>query len=126
MAMSACIFPKDETPDIHRLKLNKTNTVFQAELAAIDFGVRWALENRKSINIHTDSRSSIETLRSARPRSAFVISVKKNFYIVGDLVGLDWVKTHVGDTGNELEDRHSKLATLEGEELSIPTPCSYN
>ncbi|GBL57548.1 hypothetical protein AVEN_219404-1 [Araneus ventricosus] len=87
MAMSACIFPKDETPDIHRFKLNKTNTVFQAELAAIDFGVRWALENRKSINIHTDSRSSIETLRSARPRSAFVISVKKNFYIVGDLGG---------------------------------------
>ncbi|GBL93967.1 hypothetical protein AVEN_76691-1 [Araneus ventricosus] len=84
------------------------------ELAAIDFGVRWALESNKSINIHTDSRSSIEALRSARPRSAFVINVKKNFYMA--LLGLTyiyWVKAHVGKLGNEVEDRHGKLAILE-------------
>ncbi|GBL75870.1 hypothetical protein AVEN_234218-1 [Araneus ventricosus] len=70
----------------------------------------WTLENHKSINIHTDSQSSIETLRSTRPRSAFVISVKKNFYLAGDLVGLDWVQAHVGDPDNELSDRLAKLA----------------
>ncbi|GBM03885.1 hypothetical protein AVEN_273167-1 [Araneus ventricosus] len=41
--LSVCIFPKEETPDIYRLKLNTNNTVFQAEPTAIDFGVRWAL-----------------------------------------------------------------------------------
>ncbi|GBL74186.1 hypothetical protein AVEN_231066-1 [Araneus ventricosus] len=96
IGLSMCIFPKDETPDIYRFKLNKNNTFFQAKLAVIDFGVRWALENHKSINIHTYSRSSIEALKSARPRSAIVISVKKNFYMAGDLVG------------------HAKLANLEG------------
>ncbi|GBM44046.1 hypothetical protein AVEN_223170-1 [Araneus ventricosus] len=80
-ALSVCIFPTDETPNIYRFKLNKNNTVFQAELAAIDFGVRWVLENHKSINIHTESRSSIEALRSTRPRSALVIRVKENFYM---------------------------------------------
>ncbi|GBM18465.1 hypothetical protein AVEN_66824-1 [Araneus ventricosus] len=123
--LSVCNFPKDETPDVYCFKLNKNYTVFLAELAAIDFGVRCALENHKSINIHTDSRSSIEALRSARPRSVFLISVKKNFYVPGDLVGLDWVKAHIGDPGNELAERHAKLAALEGEELGNPTPYSY-
>ncbi|GBM79955.1 hypothetical protein AVEN_113370-1, partial [Araneus ventricosus] len=118
-------FPKDETPDIYRFKLNKSNTVFQAKLAAIDFGVHWALENHKSINVHTESRSYIEALRSARPRSAFVNNVKKTFYTAGDLVGLDWVKAHVGDPGKELADPHAKLATLEGGKLSTPIPYSY-
>ncbi|GBN39378.1 hypothetical protein AVEN_92128-1 [Araneus ventricosus] len=84
--LSVCIFPKDETPDIYRFELNKNNTILQAELAAIDFGVRWALENHKSINIHIDSRSSIEALRSAKPRSAFVISVKKNFTFIWPVI----------------------------------------
>ncbi|GBM09187.1 hypothetical protein AVEN_226697-1 [Araneus ventricosus] len=101
----------------------RSNLVGEAELVAIYFGVRWALENHKSINIHTDSQSSIKALRSAR--SAFVISVKKNFYMAGHLVGLDLVKAHVGDPGNELADRHAKIATLEGEELNVPTLYSY-
>ncbi|GBM09849.1 hypothetical protein AVEN_205010-1 [Araneus ventricosus] len=41
--LSVCIFPKEETPHIYRLKLNTNNIVFQDEPAAIDFGVRWAL-----------------------------------------------------------------------------------
>ncbi|GBM75898.1 hypothetical protein AVEN_164237-1 [Araneus ventricosus] len=45
--------------------------------------------------------------------------------MASDQVGLDWVKAHVGHPGNVLADRHAKLATLEGEELSIPTPYSY-
>ncbi|GBN63877.1 hypothetical protein AVEN_273377-1 [Araneus ventricosus] len=45
--------------------------------------------------------------------------------MAGDLVGLDWIKAHVGHPGNELGYCHAKLATLEGEELNIPTPCSY-
>ncbi|GBM60301.1 Eukaryotic translation initiation factor 4 gamma 3 [Araneus ventricosus] len=85
--------------------------------------VRWTLENHESINIHTDSRSSIEALRSARPKSAFVISVKKNFYTAGDLVGLDWVKAHVGDPGNEGTDI-SPVPLPPPVTSSVPTPVS--
>ncbi|GBM65612.1 hypothetical protein AVEN_164719-1 [Araneus ventricosus] len=122
--LSVCIFPKDETLDIYLFKLNKNNIVFQVELVAIDFGVRWALGEHKSINIHSDTRSSIEVLRSARPRYASLNSVK-NFYVAGDLVGFDWIKVHVGEPGIEFADRHEILATLEGKVLIIPTPYSY-
>ncbi|GBN40023.1 hypothetical protein AVEN_250890-1 [Araneus ventricosus] len=68
---------KNEHPfKIFKFKLNKNNTVFQAELAAINVAVRWAQEHAFKINIYTDSQSSIEALRNTRPRSAFVIEAK--------------------------------------------------
>ncbi|GBN28302.1 hypothetical protein AVEN_81410-1 [Araneus ventricosus] len=99
-------------------------TTENAELAAIDFAVCWALENGVRINIHTDSQSSIKALRSARSRSATVNKVKKNYYLSEGSVRLTWVKAHAGDPGNELADHHAKLATAEGEKLGIPTPYS--
>ncbi|GBO35990.1 hypothetical protein AVEN_48096-1 [Araneus ventricosus] len=74
--------------------------------------------------MYTDSQSSIEALRSTRPRSAFVIEAKKNFYLAGNSVGLTWVKAHVGDPGNELADHHAKLATTDGENMNVQTPLS--
>ncbi|GBM00576.1 hypothetical protein AVEN_77380-1 [Araneus ventricosus] len=52
-----CILKNGEPFKIFQFKLNKNNTVFQAELAAIDFVVCWAFENGVRINIHTDSQS---------------------------------------------------------------------
>ncbi|GBM37240.1 hypothetical protein AVEN_209892-1 [Araneus ventricosus] len=76
------------------------------------------------VNIHTDSQSSIEALRSARPRSAFFNNVKKIFYLADDSLGLDLLKAHVGDPGNELAAHHAKLVTTEGEFMEIPTQYS--
>ncbi|GBL75368.1 hypothetical protein AVEN_194566-1 [Araneus ventricosus] len=121
---SVCILKNGEPFRIFQFKLNKNNTVFQAELAAIDFAVCWALENGVRINIHTDSQSSIKALRSARSRFAAVNKVKKNYYLSEGSVGLTWVKAHAGDPGNELADHHAKLATAEGEKLEILTPYS--
>ncbi|GBO32089.1 hypothetical protein AVEN_72704-1, partial [Araneus ventricosus] len=67
---SVCILKNGEPFKIFQFKLNKNNTVFQAELAAIDFVVCWALENGVRFNIHTDNQSSIKVLRRARSRSA--------------------------------------------------------
>ncbi|GBN73623.1 Histone-lysine N-methyltransferase, H3 lysine-36 and H4 lysine-20 specific [Araneus ventricosus] len=114
--------------------LPRGETINETQLAAIDFGVCWALENYKLINIHTDNRSSIEALRSARPRSAFIISVK-NFYMAGDLVGLEWVKVHVGDPGNMVQCvqcptafhfRESCIAAGSVEKNSSTIICPYH
>ncbi|GBN19152.1 hypothetical protein AVEN_46757-1 [Araneus ventricosus] len=85
---SVCILKNGEPFKIFQFKLNKNNTVFQAEIAAIDFVVCWALENGVRINIHTDSQSSIKALRSARSRSATVNKAKKNYYFSEGSVGL--------------------------------------
>ncbi|GBM44024.1 hypothetical protein AVEN_13680-1 [Araneus ventricosus] len=114
---SECILKNGEPFRSFPIKLTKNNTVFEAQVAAIDFPVCWA-------NIHTDSQSSIEALRSSRPRCAFVNNVKKIFYLAGDSVGLDLIKAHVGDLGNELADYHAKLVTTKGEFMEIPTPYS--
>ncbi|GBL77980.1 hypothetical protein AVEN_143302-1 [Araneus ventricosus] len=38
------------------------------------------------------------------------------------MVGLSWVRVHVGIPGNELTDQQAKLASTSGEELFIPAP----
>ncbi|GBM01233.1 hypothetical protein AVEN_253628-1 [Araneus ventricosus] len=97
----------------------------QAELAALGEAVDWAIENKKKINIYTDSRSSIEALKSYRSRSKFVISIKIKFCLKEGLVGLAWVKAHVGIPGNDLADHFAKLASVEGEGMDIPYPYSF-
>ncbi|GBM38476.1 hypothetical protein AVEN_24574-1 [Araneus ventricosus] len=57
--LSVCILKNEHPFKIFKFTLSKNNTVFQAELAAIDFVVRWAQEKGFKINIHTDSQSSI-------------------------------------------------------------------
>ncbi|GBM72555.1 hypothetical protein AVEN_274926-1 [Araneus ventricosus] len=64
-------------------------------------------------------------LKSAHSRSQFVNTTKQILSTARDLVGLSWVKAHVGIPGNEWADQHAKLAISVGEELEIPAPRSY-
>ncbi|GBL86917.1 hypothetical protein AVEN_218662-1 [Araneus ventricosus] len=89
---SVCILKNERLFKIFKLKLSKNNTVIQAELAAINFAVRSAQENGFKINIYTDSQSSIEALRSTRPRSAFVIEANKIFI---------WLLNRLGSPGSK-------------------------
>ncbi|GBL81361.1 hypothetical protein AVEN_143665-1 [Araneus ventricosus] len=82
--LSVCILKNEHLFKIFKFKLSKNNTVFLAELAVINFAVRWAKENGFKINIYTDSQSSIEALWSASPRSAFLIETKMNLYLAGN------------------------------------------
>ncbi|GBO27227.1 hypothetical protein AVEN_49548-1, partial [Araneus ventricosus] len=40
------------------------------------------------------------------------------------MVGLSWVKAHVGIPGNELANQQAKLAITSGEKFVIPAPYS--
>ncbi|GBN92373.1 Putative protein in type-1 retrotransposable element R1DM [Araneus ventricosus] len=110
---------------IHNPNFESHNSVFQAELAAIQYAANWAASNNYKINIHTDSLSSILALKSAGSRSRFVNLVKKDIYSAIELVGLSWVKAHAGIEGNELADQNAKQAILSGVELDIPAPRSF-
>ncbi|GBL73961.1 hypothetical protein AVEN_26178-1, partial [Araneus ventricosus] len=105
--------------------MNCHNSVFQAELAAIHCAANWAASKNVSINIHTDSLSSIAAIKSASARSSFVNNIKQDLVKIEHLVGLSWVKVHVGIQGNELADQQAKLATTTGVDTIIPAPRSY-
>ncbi|GBM33529.1 hypothetical protein AVEN_273022-1 [Araneus ventricosus] len=125
VGFSVCILHGEIQHKIICKKLEPQNTVFQAELAALGEAVDWAIENKKKINIYTDSRSSIEALKSYGSISKFLISIKNKFCLAEGLVGLAWVKAHVGIPGNELADHFAKLASVEGEAVDIPFPYSF-
>ncbi|GBM61980.1 hypothetical protein AVEN_13141-1 [Araneus ventricosus] len=122
---SVCTFQNNQNIDNFLYKLKSHNSVFQAEMAAIRHAANWAAKNNYKINIHTDSLSSIMALKSAHSRSQFVNNSKKDLYLAKNLVGLSWVKAHVGIPGNEWADQQAKKAICSGEELDIPAPRSY-
>ncbi|GBN41351.1 hypothetical protein AVEN_175788-1 [Araneus ventricosus] len=122
VGFSVCIFERNSLLPVHCYKLNIFNSVFQAELAAIDFAAGWALDKNVKIKIFTDTKSSIVSLRSANITSNFVPSVKEHLYKAKDLVSLTWVKAHAGNQSNKLADRLAKIASFCATEMYIPSP----
>ncbi|GBM16032.1 hypothetical protein AVEN_108616-1 [Araneus ventricosus] len=123
--LAVCTFQQNDNVSNFLFKLNSYNSVFQAELEAIHFACNWALQNNYKINIHTDSLSSILAIQSANSRSGFVYSVKQDIFKARHLVGLSWVKAHVGIPGNEWADQQAKSAINLGIERFIPAPRSF-
>ncbi|GBN43712.1 Putative protein in type-1 retrotransposable element R1DM, partial [Araneus ventricosus] len=123
--LAVCTFQQNDNVSNFLFKLNSYNSVFQAELEAIHFACNWALQNNYKINIHTDSLSSILAIQSANSRSGFVYSVKQDIFKARHLVGLSWVKAHVGIPGNEWADQQAKSAINLGIERPIPAPRSF-
>ncbi|GBN97542.1 hypothetical protein AVEN_109803-1 [Araneus ventricosus] len=118
---SVCIFNNDICINTFQFKLSSFNSVFQAELAAINFAAGWAVDNCARINIFTDSLSSIEALR----KSKYLIEIKNNMFNAIGSVGLSWVKAHAGIPGNELADQYAKDAAVNGNFLAMPAPYSF-
>ncbi|GBM91368.1 hypothetical protein AVEN_201343-1 [Araneus ventricosus] len=124
VGFSVCFFERKSLLPIFCYKRNSFSFVFQAHLAAINFAAGWALERNVSIKMFSDSKFSIEAIRSPKVKSNFVLSVKDNLYNAKDLVCLVWVNAHAGDPGNELADHFAKIASSCGADISIPAPYS--
>ncbi|GBO13821.1 hypothetical protein AVEN_236087-1 [Araneus ventricosus] len=123
VGFSVCFFERNSLLHVFCYKMNSFNSVFQAELAAINFASCFALERNVKIKVFSDSKSYIEEIRSSKIKSNFVLSVKDNLYNAKDLVSLVWVKAHACNLGNELADHFAKIASSCGADMS--TPYSY-
>ncbi|GBM61502.1 Putative protein in type-1 retrotransposable element R1DM [Araneus ventricosus] len=123
--LAVCTFQQNNNISNFLFKLNSYNSVFQAELETIQFACNWALQNNFKIIIHTHSLSSILAIQSANSRSGFVHSVKQDIFRAKHLVGLSWVKAHVGIPVNEWADQQAKSAINLGVEKLIPAPRSF-
>ncbi|GBL89190.1 hypothetical protein AVEN_255299-1 [Araneus ventricosus] len=105
--------------------MNSFNSVFQDELAAINFSAGWALERNVKIKVFSDSKSYIEAIRSPKVKYNFVLSIKDNVYNAKDLVSLVCVNAHAGNPDNDLADHFAKIASCCGADMSIPAPYLY-
>ncbi|GBM81784.1 hypothetical protein AVEN_106606-1 [Araneus ventricosus] len=122
---AVCIFKDNALFSSYKFKLSSFNSVFQAELATINFAAGWALENGYRINIFTDSLSSIQVFKKSNSKSCFINEIKSKVFCALGSVGLSWVKVQAGIPGNELADQFAKAAIVDGEELLIPAHYSF-
>ncbi|GBM47419.1 hypothetical protein AVEN_175598-1 [Araneus ventricosus] len=123
--LAVYIFKNNTSTEEYLFRLGSCNTVFQAELAAIDFTAGWVLRNNAKIDIFTDTQSSIDAIKSAKLISEFVNNIKRNIFNARQLISVTWGKAHVGNPGNEHADRQAKFATEKGVQLNYPAPCTY-
>ncbi len=89
--------------------LGEDNTVFQAEVFAIERGLLWAIENcdeGTSILIRSDSQSAIQAVFKPTSTSKTVSRCKEVLRTAKEnlRIGIKWVKGHADHTGNELAD----------------------
>lgn len=94
--------------------LDPACTVFQSELYALHRAVLRAKESgRESVNILSDSRSSLELLANPKLTHPLAKTIKENIAKIraaGKQVRLFWLRAHVGTEGNERADELAKAA----------------
>jgi ribonuclease HI len=111
-----------------QFKLHKDATVYQAELIALEMAAKRLAELNLTgtIHIHTDSLSSLQTLKADHLTSIQSIRTKRALTELArqrrTKVKLYWVKAHVGVEFNERADVLAKGAISQG----IPRACEHS
>ena len=107
-------------------QLSSLNTVFQAEIYAIDRSCHLLRElNTKCVTIFSDSKSGLQAISGIQIKSKVVKNCVDSLNELGKTckVELKWVKGHAGHSGNELADYLAKTGTTnELEKVDLPPP----
>ncbi|CAH2105843.1 unnamed protein product [Euphydryas editha] len=97
-------------------RLEPHNTVFQSEMYALFRAVDIAKTSKSSsINILSDSRSSLDLLRSPTVTHPLAVEMKSRIRRLREenkTVRFFWLRAHVGTPGNERADELAKKAAL--------------
>ncbi len=112
------------------IHLGETQTVFQAEVVAIEHALKWVEENcdaETEILIRSDSQAAIQAIFKPENTTKVVNSCKKLLKQAKEnqRIAIQWIKGHADHTGNELADYLAKEGSnnLEGTiQRSTPTP----
>ena len=123
---------EDGRETIHdTFSLDPTCTVFQSELYALHRAVLRAKESgRDTVNILSDSRSSLELLANPKLLHPLAKAIVENISEIragGRQVRLFWLRAHVGTPGNERADELAKAAAASPKPTPdyVEVPLSY-
>lgn len=117
--------------ETRKFRLDRTGTVFQAEVYAIDRALQWILKSAKSnVTIFSDSLSALQAMQNRSNVHPLVASIHKSLHAItteGRLeVRLVWVRAHVGIAGNEEADIAAKSAAMQKRaKVYTDFPISY-
>lgn len=93
-------------------RLHNFNSIYQAELAAINHAISWFIESTYQIvSLYTDSFSSVQALGNLIPGNSILDDIYNKLINNPDkLLMIGWIKAHVGLKGNERADFLAKDA----------------
>ncbi|GBN08414.1 hypothetical protein AVEN_84240-1 [Araneus ventricosus] len=105
-------------------KLDRSNSVFQAEILAIRMAIEAASSLHRPIKIRTDSLSSLMAILNPKSHHSIVREIQ-TLLLSHKHIHLRWLKAHVGYLGNECADQLAKEAITKGDPFLLPKPLSY-
>ncbi|GBN89769.1 hypothetical protein AVEN_98848-1 [Araneus ventricosus] len=103
-------------------KLDRSNSVFQAEILAM--AIEAASSLHRPIKIWTDSLSSLMAILNPKSHHSLVREIQ-TLLLPHKHIHLRWLKAHVGYLGNECADQLAKEAITKGDPFLLPKPLSY-
>ncbi|GBM93261.1 hypothetical protein AVEN_180793-1 [Araneus ventricosus] len=105
-------------------KLDRSNSVFQAEILAIRMAIEAASSLHRPIKIWTDSLSSLMAILNPKSYHSIVREIQ-TLLLSHKHIHLRWLKAHVGYLGNECADQLAKEAITKGDPFFLLKPLSY-
>jgi hypothetical protein len=122
MGASYCILIKDQVVVEEAIPLGIFPSVFQTEVVAIFSATEELLEfaDHWKIVIHSDSQAALQA-NNPVVMSQTVLAAMLNLDTLAEkqIISLQWVKTHVGLTGNEKAERGSQMVLTVSELLLL-------
>ncbi|GBL75371.1 hypothetical protein AVEN_194568-1 [Araneus ventricosus] len=105
-------------------KLDRSNSVFQAEILAIRMAIEAASSLHRPIKIWTDSLSSLMAILNSKSHHSMIREIQ-TLLLSHKHIHLRWLKAHVGYLGNECAEQLAKEAITKGDPFLLPKPLSY-
>ncbi|GBN31911.1 hypothetical protein AVEN_236560-1 [Araneus ventricosus] len=105
-------------------KLDRSHSVFQAEILATRMAIEAASSLHRPIKIGTDSLLSLMAILNPKSHLSMVREIQ-TLLLSHKHIHLRWLKAHVGYLGNECADQLAKEAITKGDLFFLPKSLSY-
>lgn len=126
VASAFCALKGDEVLHEWSCRLENYNTIYQAELYAIQQALVWRNRLReRNYKIYTDSLSSLQALTKSPNKHPIVRDIKIALREQHKITKLAHVSAHIGIKGNELADKLAKEAINQSHKINLPVPPSH-
>ena len=124
---SVIYLPQQSEESVILTRLQNDNSIYQAELFAILLSLAHIHSQglKGEIHIFSDSRSSLEKLKSQRHKCHLLMQIQKLYHQFSDSkITLHWCPGHEQIDGNEKADYYAKLAIHSTNVTKVPLPIS--